>query len=302
MARYNAMRNYNKFRNGGVARIRPSYSPMPMSRPNTLLGASMSNQYGNNIQGYQEGTSSAYSRFKPLFAGGKRRFQEETDFSRMRRNVEAQTKSGMAGAGAGKWFGKGLSMLLQRVLGVPEKVGQLLIDPALEGLGSYIGGKVGYGEEVDISTEGPWYKPAREELKGYQEKVIGQFADIGKAQALESLGEGLLDIYGPKLPGEDIDGEDIDGKDVLKVVEEDIKEITPKQLSTQISGVSQETVDLRDFPQFKLDEAYQKAKEIAGVGGQFMYDGYIYLIGDTEAEYQYNRDAEGRVTRAMYGD
>ena len=55
MARYNAMRNYNRYRNGGVARIRPSSAPMPMSRPNTLLGVSMSNLYGNNIQGYQEG-------------------------------------------------------------------------------------------------------------------------------------------------------------------------------------------------------------------------------------------------------
>ena len=125
MARYNAMRNYNKYRNGGVARLRPSSAPMPMSSSNTLLGTSMRNQYGDNIHGYQGGTSSAYSRFKPLFAGGERRFQEETDWKRLLRDVEAKTKSGMAWAGGGKWFGKGISMLLRKALGVPDKVGEL---------------------------------------------------------------------------------------------------------------------------------------------------------------------------------
>jgi hypothetical protein len=205
MARYNAMRNYNKYRNGGVAHIRPSSAPMPMSRPNTLLGAAMRNQYGNNIQGYQEGTSGAYSRFKKLFKGGERRFKEETAFEKLRRQIEMQSERMAAWAGAGKWGGTLLSALIKKAFPVIGDVaGQFVLDPVLEGLGAYFGGKAGYGKDVDIDTSSKWFQPAKKEIGEYQEKITGQLGDIGLSTALTSLGTGALEMYGPKLPGAEV--------------------------------------------------------------------------------------------------
>jgi len=202
MARYNAMRNYNKFRNGGVAHIRPSSAPMPMSRPNTLLGASMRNQYGNNIQGYQGGTSGAYSRYKPLIAGGLKRFKEKFALDKLIRNIEAKKSRGEAWATGGKWIGTFLSEALQKFVPALEPYGDFVLDPLLESAGTYFGGKAGYGEDVDIDTSGQWYKTAREEAGGYQEDISKQWKHLAGAQALTSLGTGAIEKFGPKFPSE----------------------------------------------------------------------------------------------------
>ena len=270
MARYNAMRNYNKYRNGGVARLRPSSAPMPMSSPNTLLGTSMRNQYGNNIHGYQGGTSSAYARFKPLMKGGRRRFQEESDFQNMFRDIEMKRERGTAWAGAGKWGGTLLSWLFQKAAKVPDKFGELVIDPIFESAGSYIGGKLGYGKDVDISTKGPWYQPARKELKGYQEDIGDLWGDFAKAQALESFGEGVYNIFGPKLPGEEEavegDGQSLTG------------EVSPVAAS-KFTGKALEDLDISDYSDYNsLDAAYNAAQAIGGMGSRFIYNGEIYTV------------------------
>jgi len=287
MARYNAMRNYNKYSNGGVASLRPSSASMPMSSPNTLLGTSMRNQYGDNIHGYQGGTSSAYARFKPLIKGGRRRFQEESDFEKMFRDIEMKRERGTAWAGAGKWGGTLLSWLIRKAAKVPKDTGELAIDPIFEGLGSYIGGKLGYGKDVDISTKGPWYKPARKELKGYQEDIGDLWGDFAKAQTLESFGEGVYNVFGPKLPGEEekeASQEDLyqraGGEEVFegmtdwqKLVSEktsDLQSFAPKVPSKD---------DIPDYSSFDtFNSAFAEAYNIGGAGSIFIWNGKEYEV------------------------
>ena len=145
-------------------------------------------------------------------------------------------------------------------------------------------GKPGNGD-VDISTGGPWYKPARQELKGYQADVKGQFGDIGKAQALTSFGEGLLSLAVKKKPGEEevsqedlyqrAGGEEVfeDMTDWQKFVSEktsDLHSFAPKVPSKD---------DIPDYSSFDtFNSAFTEAYNIGGAGSIFIWNGKEYEV------------------------